>query len=192
MAVPVLWQDHRRVVAPPPRLELERLVLRRERLGDEDLVAQSVAANLSHLRPWMPWAVPEASTVQAQRERLTKVEQWWEDGSDYSFLLLDAAEQSLLGIFGMHRRIGPGAIEVGYWLDRNAIGKGYATEGARALTAAALALGDTSRVEIHCDEANERSRRIPQRLGYRLDRIETDEIEAPAELGRSMIWVYPP
>ncbi len=140
----------------------------------------------------MPWAVPEFSTVQAQRERLTKVEQWWEDGTDYSFLLLDAAEQSLFGIFGMHRRIGPGAIEVGYWLDRNAIGKGYATQVARALTAAALALCDTSRVEIHCDEANERSRRIPERLGYRLDRIETDEIKAPAEVGRSMIWVYPP
>lgn len=94
---------------PPPRLEIDGLVLRRERVGDEDLVAQSAAANLDHLRPWMPWAVPDAVTVQAQRERLVRVEPAWEDGSDYSFLLLDAAEQSLLGIFGMHRRIRPGA-----------------------------------------------------------------------------------
>jgi putative transposase len=27
-----------------------------------------------------------------------------------------------------------------------------------------------------------------QRLGYRLDRVEADDVEAPAELGQSMVW----
>ena len=45
------------------------------------------------------------------------------------------------------------------------------------------------RVEIHCDEANVRSAAIPERLGYRLDRIEDDEIATPGETGRSMIWI---
>jgi RimJ/RimL family protein N-acetyltransferase len=180
------------MVAPPSRIELEASVLRRERLGDEVLVASAVAANLDHLRPWMPWAVPEAATVDAQRQRLVKIEQWWDDGSLYNFLLLDPSGQRLLGIFGLHRRIGPGALELGYWLSRDATGQGYATAAARALTDAALVLDDILRVEIHCDEANERSQRIPRRLGYRLDRVETDDIEAPAEVGRSMIWVYPP
>jgi RimJ/RimL family protein N-acetyltransferase len=167
-------------------------VLRRERLGDEALVASTVAANLDHLGPWMPWAVPEAATVDAQRERLVKVEQWWDDDSLYNFLLLDPSEERLFGILGLYRRIGPGALELGYWLSRDATGRGYATAAARALTDAALALDDILRVEIHCDEANERSQRIPQRLGYRLDRVQTEEIEAPAEVGRIMIWVYPP
>lgn len=184
--------DHRRMASPAPRLDVDGVVLRRERLGDEDLVAKAVETNLAHLRPWMPWAVPTAATTHAQRERLRKAERSWDDGIDYSFLLLDAAESAVLGIFGMHRRIGPEAIELGYWLDRSATGNGYATAGARVLTAAALELHDVSRVEIHCDEANERSRRIPERLGYRLDRIEPDAVEAPAEVGRSMIWVYPP
>jgi len=30
---------------------------------------------------------------------------------------------------------------------------------------------------------------VPRRLGYRLERIEPDEVLAPAETGRSMIWV---
>lgn len=184
--------DHRRMASLAARFELDGLVLRRGRLGDEDLVARAVKANLAHLRPWMPWAVPAAATTQAQRERLTKAEQCWEDGSDYSFLLLDAAEQEVRGVFGLHRRIEPDGIELGYWLVRSATGHGFATAGARALTAAALELLDVSRVEIHCDEANERSQRIPERLGYRLDRIEPDVVEAPAAVGRSMIWVYPP
>lgn len=155
-------------------------------------MADAVAANLDRLGPWMPWAVPEAATVEGQRERETKVEEWWEDGSLYNYLLLDSAESSLRGIFGLHRRIGPGGLELGYWLDRGATGQGYATTAARALTHAALSLDDVARVEIHCDEANERSQRIPLRLGYRLDRIEADDIEAPGEVGRSMIWVFPP
>lgn len=184
-------KHHRPVpTRPPERIELDGLVLRRERLGDEALVADSVLANLDHLRPWMPWAVPAAATASAQRERLAKVEQWWEANSDYSYLLLDAAETSLLGIFGLHRRIGPEAIELGYWLTRAAVGKGSATAAARALTAAALKTDDVSRVEVHCDQANERSQLIPQRLGYQLDLVEDDEIEAPGEVGRSMIWVF--
>ena len=179
------------MVALPERLELPGLVLRRQRLGEEEQIAKAVEANLAHLRPWMPWAVPEAATVQAQRERLVTVERGWDNDTDYAFTLLDAAEASLLGVFGLHRRIGPDGIELGYWLDHLSTGRGFATAAARALTQAALELDDVSRVEIHCDEANERSRLVPQRLGYRLDRVEADEIEAPGEIGHSMIWVYP-
>jgi RimJ/RimL family protein N-acetyltransferase len=177
---------------PPERIDLVRIVLRRERVGDEDLVAEAVSASLDHLRPWMPWAVPAAATAASQRDRLVQGEQGWDAGSDYTFALLDDSEQELFGIFGLHRRVGPSAIELGYWLTPEAVGRGYATDAARALTQVALALPDVATVEIHCDEANGRSRRIPQRLGYRLDRVEQDEIEAPAEVGRSMIWVYPP
>ena len=177
---------------PPERIDLAGLILRRERVGDETLISGAVVANLDHLRPWMPWATPDNAAVSAQRARLQQVEQTWDDAQDHSYLLLDLSESTLLGIFGMHRRIGPGAIEIGYWLSRHAVGNGYATRAARALTEAALELDDVARVEIHCDEANIRSQQIPARLGYRLDRIERDEIQAPGEVGRSMIWVYPP
>ena len=178
---------------PPERIALEGgLVLRRERVGDEALISPAVRANLAHLRPWMPWATADGAAESAQRERLTKVEQSWDDAQDHSFLLMDAAESTVLGVFGMHRRIGPDAIEIGYWLSRDVVGNGYATRAVRALTDVALALDDVSRVEIHCDEANVRSQAIPRRLGYRLDRIEPDDIEAPGEVGRGMVWIYPP
>jgi RimJ/RimL family protein N-acetyltransferase len=46
-----------------------------------------------------------------------------------------------------------------------------------------------TRVEIHCDEANIASNAIPRKLGYRLDRIDDHEPEAPGERGRRLIWV---
>jgi RimJ/RimL family protein N-acetyltransferase len=176
---------------PPDRIALDGARLRRERVGDEALIAPAVHANLEHLRPWMPWATPSNATSDAQRRRLADVERTWTSDGDYSFLLLDPEETTLLGVFGLHRRIGPGGIELGYWLSQDAVGKGLATAAAKALTAAALDLPDVDRVEIHCDEANSRSRKIPERLGYRLDRIEDDKVEAPGEIGRSMIWIYP-
>ena len=175
----------------PELIPIGDIALRRERLTDVDLVAATVGESLDHLRPWMPWATPEAATGTAQRERIIRVEQWWEAGSDFTFLLMDALGTRMLGHFGLHSRIGPNAIEMGYWLAPDATGHGYGTSAARALTNAALDHLDVVRVEIHCDEANTRSQRIPQRLGYRLHRVEDDQIEAPAEVGRSMIWIFP-
>ena len=69
-------------------------------------------------------------------------------------------------------------------------GRGIVSAAARALTTVALAIDGVTRVEIHCDEANERSAAVARRLGYRLDRIEVDHVSAPGDLGRSMIWVW--
>jgi RimJ/RimL family protein N-acetyltransferase len=137
----------------------------------------------------MSWADDQATTAERRREFLARGEEGWTTGSDFAFLLLDAGETTVLGTMGLHRRIGPRAIELGYWVHVDHVGRGIATTAAAALTEAALALPDVDRVEIHCDEANVRSAAVPRKLGYRLDRIEDDEVTAPAETGRSMVWV---
>lgn len=175
---------------PAERIELRGLILQRETVADAERVATAVADNLSHLTPWMAWAVPEASAVSFQRERLTSAMKRWQDGTDYGYLLWARDSDELLGMCGLHRRIGPGGIELGYWLTVAAVGHGHITSAAQALTIAGLALPGVDRVEIHCDEANVRSQAVPRRLGYRLDRIEADDIAAPAETGWSMIWIF--
>jgi RimJ/RimL family protein N-acetyltransferase len=176
---------------PPERIGGEGIVLRRPRPEDGDALAEAIAASLEHLRPWMAWADDAATTPERRAAYLERVEQGWESGSDFAFLVLDPDERAVVGAAGLHRRIGPRAIEIGYWVHVDHLGRGVATAVARALTDAALALPDVDRVEIHCDEANVRSAAIPRRLGYRLDRVEDDEVRAPAETGRSMIWVRP-
>ncbi len=94
-----------------------------------------------------------------------------------------------LGAFGLHRRIGPDGIEMGYWIHADRAGRGYGTAAARALTRVALALPGVARVEIHCDAANVASAAIPRRLGYRLSHTEKRTPQAPGETGQLMIWV---
>ena len=175
--------------SPPDVLEVADLVLRRQRADDAEGIAAAVGASLPQLTCWMPWATDEAADPGFQRRRLEALS-GWEDGSEFAYVIVE--DQDVIGCMGLHVRMGPGALEIGYWLRSDRTGRGIATGCAGALTGAALGLVGVERVEIHCDEANVRSAAVPRRLGYRLDRIDDDEIAAPCEIGRNMIWVYPP
>ena len=197
---------------PPERIDAGAVILRRNRAADAAALAQAVRESLDHLQPWMPWAHPGAASVQTQATRLAEVEAGWQRGTDFVYLLVpedgeaDAAgsagsvgtkpakaagEDAVLGLIGMHRRLGPGAVEIGYWTHVAYSGRGFMTAAAKAITQVAEALDDVNRVEIHTDEANVRSAAIPPKLGYRLDRVDTRRPEAPAESGRLQIWVRP-
>ncbi len=129
---------------------------------------------------------PSRSTTSSR----AAVDHFGQATADYAITLADDDAHPYVGGCGLIDRVGPGGREIGYWLDAAHTGRGLVTEAAALLTAAALALDGVDRVEIHCDQANHRSAAVPARLGYRLDRIEADEVRTPAESGHSMIWVF--
>jgi RimJ/RimL family protein N-acetyltransferase len=162
--------------------------LRRLTPADAAALNAAVRSSLDHLRPWLPWAA-QAPTLAEDEELIRGKEAAWEAGTDFLYVLgLDAEPGSVIGGFGLHGRIGPGALEIGYWLHADHTGRGHARHAAAALTGAALALPGIGRVEIHCDEANTASAAVPRRLGYRLDRIEDEEPVGAAGTGRCMVW----
>jgi RimJ/RimL family protein N-acetyltransferase len=175
---------------PPERLEAGVVVLRRPRVEDAAAIADAVADSLDHLRPWMPWATDEAATVEAQQQRLVRdVLPNWAADREYEFLILTPEEREIVGGCGLHRRVGPGGIEIGYWVHTAHTNRGYASAAAKALTGVALSLDGITRVEIRCDRANVASQAIPRRLGYVLDRPERRDVEAFGETGSTMVWV---
>ncbi len=175
--------------APPELVTSRSLVLRRVRAADAVDIAGAVRASLDHLRPWMPWANRDAADARAQLARVAEADELWESGTDFIYSVLLAQDRTLVGEIGLHHRAGDGGVEIGYWIDVRHAGHGLGTAAAGALTSVALALPGVTRVEIHCDEANQPSAAIPRKLGYRLDRIDDHEPEAPGEQGRRMIWV---
>jgi RimJ/RimL family protein N-acetyltransferase len=175
--------------SPPETIKLSAGILTRIRPSDADEIASAVAASLGHLRPWMPWATEAAAQPAAQYERGLAAEALWEAGSDFIYVLRPDEAGPVIGNFGLHTRVGPGAVEMGYWMHASYVRQGYATAAADALTEAALVLPGVDRVEIHTDEANTASAAIPARLGYRQERIDTRAPEAPSESGRLQIWV---
>jgi RimJ/RimL family protein N-acetyltransferase len=173
---------------PAEQIDAGLVVLRRTCYEDAAELARAVGESLEHLKPWMSWATPDAGELDSQRQRIARARALWDQG-DCMYVARSAGDGVVVGGCGLHRRVGPGGIEIGYWVHVRYTGRGYATTAAEALTKAALALPDIERVEIHCDQANVRSQSIPRRLGYRLDRIEDCETLAPAEEGKRMVWV---
>lgn len=173
-------------VRPAAELEAPPLLLRRWRVDDLLELERELEHSREHLAQWLSWA-PAADRASLAAFLLAS-EAAFAARTDFGYALQDAAG-AIVGGAGLHARLGPGALEIGYWVGVDHIGRGYATAAARALTAAALTLDDVDRVEIHCDQGNVRSAAVPRKLSYRLDRVEPDERRAPGETGRSMFWV---
>jgi RimJ/RimL family protein N-acetyltransferase len=122
-------------------------------------------------------------------DRTATIERWeadWRAGGDLMAGVFIGAE--IVGGCGLHRRIGPGGVEIGYWIHPAYTRRRLATAAARLLTDSAFSVPDISHVEIHHDQANQPSGRIPRRLGYELIREAPDEPTAPGEVGISCIW----
>lgn len=181
----------------PRRIDSARLVIRCWEPGDVDLLMAAVADSLDHLRPWMPWVADEPLTRTARLALIAEWEAAWASGGDTvygAFLRTDGSRSApatgpvVVGGTGLHRRLGPGGLEVGYWVHAHHTRRGYATELARALTDAAFAEPGIDRVEIHHDRANEASAAVPRVLGYRYVDDRAVEPAAPAETGVECVW----
>jgi RimJ/RimL family protein N-acetyltransferase len=159
---------------PPDRIATERLVLRRLRPEDAEALKEAIDSSLEHIRPWVPWSFDHPAPLENVRADLVKAEQEFDRGAAFRWAILGPGESEHLGGVGLYARVGAGALEVGYWLRRSAAGQGYATEAARAITAAGFALPGVDRLEMHVDAENGRSIAVPRRLGYRLEERRTE------------------
>jgi RimJ/RimL family protein N-acetyltransferase len=173
----------------PRLLRTERLVVRGWRASDAPLLKEAVDASLEHLQEWLPWALTEPSPLEVVAARLTAFAAAFDEGRDWLYGIFSPDETMVFGGTGLHPRIGPGALEIGYWLLADAVGKGYTTEAVRALTAAAFSADPVERLEIRCDSRNVRSAAVPRRLGYR--HVDTLERHTPSAAGgpaATLVW----
>jgi len=160
------------------RIETDRLVIRCWRPADAELAKDAIDASLDHLRPWMPWAEAEPSTLEQKRQLLSRFAEDFARGDDAVYGIFEPDECRVVGGTGLHPRLHANAREIGYWIRADAVGRGLARESTAALTRVAFEVDRVERVEIHCDPANVRSAAIPRRLGYE----QADELDGNGHL----------
>jgi RimJ/RimL family protein N-acetyltransferase len=166
----------------PYRIETGRLVLRCYEPDDAPLLKEAVDASIEHLLPWMPWARYEPQSLDQKIELLRGMRSRFDSDEDYVYGVFDADEERLLGGSGLHPRAGHGAREIGYWVRADAVGQGIATEVTAVLTRVGIELLGLRRVDVQVDPDNERSLRIPRRLGFAEDGVLRRRLE-PKEDG---------
>ena len=176
-------------IAPPALIELDGFSLRRPTPSDAEELHQAVKATFAELHPWMPWCTDPVE-LEEQRAFIERAATNWASQAEFNWFIVDT-EDALIGTISLMDRIGPGGLEIGYWLRTDATGRGVMTRAAGRVTEVALGLPGIERVEIHCDAANLRSAAVPQRLGFRLAREFPKEPTAPGERGLEQQWVKP-
>ena len=72
----------------------------------------------------------------------------------------------IVGGCGLHRRVGPGGLEIGYWVHAAWTRRGLATAAVRQLAAEAFADPAIAFVEIHHDPANVASGAVAAVAGF--------------------------
>jgi RimJ/RimL family protein N-acetyltransferase/catechol 2,3-dioxygenase-like lactoylglutathione lyase family enzyme len=138
----------------------------------------------------MPWAADEPSEVDVVADRIARFSEEALAGGDQLFGIFDSDEREVLGGIGMHRRVGPGALEIGYWIRADAVGRGLATEAAAASTCVAFDVHGVERVEIRCDPANAPSAAVARRLGFRHATTLFGNMLSPTGAPRdTLVWV---
>ncbi|MEW5827105.1 MAG: GNAT family N-acetyltransferase [Candidatus Bipolaricaulota bacterium] len=173
----------------PYRVETDRLVLRCWEPRDAKLLKEAIDSSLDHLRPWMPWVEGEPESLEAKTQRLRTFRGEFDLDRDYIFGILSRDERLAIGGTGLHTRLEPGALEIGYWIRASHVGQGLATEASAALTRVAFECVGVTRVEIHCRPDNFASAAVPQKLGFTHEATRRElSRDAEGNLHGSMIW----
>lgn len=179
----------RPVPAPGP-MRTARLVLRCWQRDDAPLVKDAIDSSLGELRQWMPCARSEPSPLESITERIEKFRRAFEEGRDWTYGILDAAETRVIGGAGLHPRTQPGRLEIGYWIRSSDTGQGFATEAAAALAERAFRVHGADGVEIRCDPRNARSAAVPERLGFTLEQMLVGDTTAPdGSIRDTQVWL---
>ncbi|MEV6492850.1 GNAT family N-acetyltransferase [Actinoplanes sp. NPDC051633] len=149
---------------PPEIVAAGELVLKRWELRWADEAAAAVRESLPELQPFLPWARDDYD-VGTAREFVERSDDGWADGTEFNYAIFDAAGE-LVGSIGLMTRMGPGVLEIGYWLRTSRTGQGYMTAAVEAITRVAFELPGIDRAAIRHDVRNARSAAVAERAGF--------------------------
>ncbi|MEX0331988.1 MAG: GNAT family N-acetyltransferase [Puniceicoccaceae bacterium] len=128
--------------------------------------------NRGHLRAWLPWVDATRSPIDSRRF-LELSYAGFLAGEGFSYGI--RWQESLAGVVGFHgfdrlNRI----TSLGYWLAKDHCGNGIMRQSVAASIDFAIRDLQMNRIYIRCAEGNERSKRIPQSLGFSLEGVQRE------------------
>jgi RimJ/RimL family protein N-acetyltransferase len=148
---------------PDPPLRDDLVALRP--WTDRDVDAVVAACQDPEIAKWIPM-VPTPYTRSDARDYLRSVKEGWREGTGAAFAILDAASTQVLGSIGLHIHRSERRASVGYWLSREARGRGVATRALRLVSAWALDALGIERLELIAEPINTASCAVAERAGF--------------------------
>ena len=173
----------------PESFESDRLTIRSPCVGDGTEINAAVRETFDDLKPWMPWA-QQMPTLEESESFVRRAQCDFLAREELTLFLFLKGTNTMVGSSGLHRiNWNIPKFEIGYWCRKRFQGQGYITESTETITKFAFETLGAKRVEIRCDLKNVRSRRIPDRLGFKLEgTFRNDSLSPSGELRDTLVF----
>lgn len=155
----------------PPSPELSDGVVTLRPWLERDAPAIAEACGDEEIAWWLD-QVPQPYTESDARTYVAMTRRGWKDGTHAAFAIIDAETGAVVGSVGLHwLDTEHGVAEIGYWVTREARGRGVATRATRLATRWALTACGMKRVQLRADRRNVASQRVAESAGFRREGI---------------------
>jgi RimJ/RimL family protein N-acetyltransferase len=153
-----------RVSPPDPTLSDDVVSLRP--WTEHDVPEIAAACREEEIARWLD-QVPQPYTETDAREYVAVTRRGWRDGTLSAFAITDAETGEVVGSIGLHW-LDPGQAvgEVGYWVKREARGRGMASRALRLASSWAIEECGLQRLQLRADEQNVASQRVAEKAGF--------------------------
>jgi RimJ/RimL family protein N-acetyltransferase len=121
---------------------------------------------------WWLDQVPQPYSEADGRTYVAMTRRGWKEGSHSIFAITDTVTGEVMGSIGLHW-LDPdqGVAEIGYWVRREARGRGVATRATKLASRWALAECGTKRLQLRADRRNVASQRVAESAGFRREGV---------------------
>ena len=160
---------------PKESLKTERLVLlKREHEHDEEMF-RAIEESREFIREYLFWVDGQKSLddVVKATDMFAKS---WEDDNEWAYNIYTLTDHRLIGSIGIHNiHFQNQSAELGYWLRKSDIGRGYMTEAVEVVEKEIFEQG-MHRLTIRCDANNKNSANVALRAGFTLESVAKDAV----------------
>lgn len=151
-------------------LTTARLVLSPSRASDVGAIRTALRKNRMHLAPWQPKTTGDPTSLSSVTAGITRDRKLWRAGTQFAFWVFEADRPDVVvgrvSLSGVWRSAYHGAY-LGYWVDGDCNGRGFATEAVAAVLAFAFGPLGLHRVQAAIMPNNLASLRVIEKLGFR-------------------------
>lgn len=146
--------------------------LRTYQAEDAAMLYRTIDANRAHLRQWLMWV----DATRREQDSLAFIRQAQQDRYDQKGLALGIFQDAtLIGGIGMSEwNHNLKKASIGYWLVKDAVGKGVMQACARVFIGFLFESVQLNKIELHHLPGNKRSAAVAGRLGFRTEGILRD------------------
>jgi RimJ/RimL family protein N-acetyltransferase len=173
-----------------PDTPLEHGTIRLREWTDADVPAVAAACREPEIARWLD-QVPQPYTERDARDYIASTRRGWRDGTISTFAIVDRASDEPLGSVSVHWLDAEQAVgEVGYWVTREARGRGVATAAVLLVSRWALEVCGLERLQLRADVLNAPSQRVAEKAGFRREGILRSARYSPRQGRRVDFVIY--